>query len=91
VRANRLANHRLHTAMAGLSREDFHAPRTSFFPSLAQTLNHILVGRPLLPRRLARRGRHGRAVGRFQPCDTLAELAAAQARADQRFIALLGA
>ena len=42
VRANRLANHRLHAAMAALSRDEFHAPRVSFFPSLAQTLNHIL-------------------------------------------------
>jgi len=41
--ANRLANHRLHAAMAPLSREEFHALRTSFFPSLALTLNHILV------------------------------------------------
>ncbi|MES2957584.1 MAG: DinB family protein, partial [Pseudomonadota bacterium] len=40
--ANRLSNHRLHEAMRGLSREQFHAPRTSFFPSLALTLNHIL-------------------------------------------------
>ena len=38
ARANRLANHRLHEAMRTLSRDDFHAPRTSFFPSLAQTL-----------------------------------------------------
>ncbi len=41
--ANRLANHRLHAAMAALSREAFHAPRTSFFPSLAATLNHLLA------------------------------------------------
>ena len=43
ARANRLANHRLHAAMAALTREDFHAPRTSFFPTLAKTLNHILA------------------------------------------------
>ena len=43
ARANRLANRRLHAAMAGLTREDFHAKRTSFFPSLALTLNHILA------------------------------------------------
>ena len=43
VRANRLANHRLHAAMAALSREDYEAPRTSFFPSLAKTLEHILA------------------------------------------------
>ena len=40
--ANRLANQRLHTAMALLSHADLHAPRTSFFPTLMATLNHIL-------------------------------------------------
>jgi uncharacterized damage-inducible protein DinB len=43
TRANRLANHRLHAAMATLTREDYEATRTSFFPSLAQTLEHILA------------------------------------------------
>ena len=43
ARANRLANHRLHAAMRALSREDYDAPRTSFFPSLAKTLEHILA------------------------------------------------
>ena len=43
ARANRLANRRLHAAMAALSGADFHAPRTGFFPSLAATLNHILA------------------------------------------------
>jgi uncharacterized damage-inducible protein DinB len=43
ARANRLANHRLHAAMAVLSNADFQAPRTGFFPSLAATLNHILM------------------------------------------------
>ena len=43
ARANRLANRRLHAAIASLTRDDFHAPRTGFFPSLAKTLNHILA------------------------------------------------
>jgi uncharacterized damage-inducible protein DinB len=42
ARANRLANRRLMAAVATLSDADFHAARTSFFPSLALTLNHIL-------------------------------------------------
>lgn len=89
VRANRLANHRLHTAMAGLSRDDFHATRTGFFPSLAATLNHILAvdiyylcalhGEPDMEAQWAA----------FVPCDTVAALAAQQARADDRFISLL--
>jgi uncharacterized damage-inducible protein DinB len=40
---NAWANHRLLTACAGLSQEEFEAKRTSFFPSLKATLNHILV------------------------------------------------
>lgn len=40
--ANRLANHRLHGAMAALAQADLHAPRTGFFPTLMGTLNHIL-------------------------------------------------
>ena len=43
VRANRLANRRLHAAMIGLPAAEFQAPRTGFFPSLAATLNHILA------------------------------------------------
>src|SRR4029453_16841807 len=89
VRANRLANHRLHAAMASLSREDFHAPRTSFFPSLAATLNHILAVDISYIAAL-----HGEADMEaqwtaFVPCDTVDALAAAKARADERFIALL--
>ncbi|HEX6708289.1 MAG TPA: DinB family protein [Albitalea sp.] len=89
VRANRLANHRLHAAMATLSRADLHAARTSFFPSLAETLNHILsVDRYYLA---ALHGDAGMVAQweAFRPCDTLDELAPAQARCDQRFIDLV--
>ncbi len=37
ARANGLANHRLHAAMSVLADAEFHAPRVSFFPSLAPT------------------------------------------------------
>ena len=40
---NAWANHRLLTAGAGLSPEEFVAKRTGFFPSLRATLNHILI------------------------------------------------
>jgi uncharacterized damage-inducible protein DinB len=43
ARANRLANLRLHTAMAQLPAAELHAPRVGFFPSLLATLNHILA------------------------------------------------
>lgn len=42
ARNNAWANHRLLTACKALSAEDFAARRTSFFPSLRATLNHIL-------------------------------------------------
>ena len=40
---NAWANHRLGVACAGLSDTEFMAPRIGFFPSIAATLNHILI------------------------------------------------
>jgi hypothetical protein len=40
---NAWANHRLLNACARLSSADFIAPRTSFFPSIKATLNHIVT------------------------------------------------
>jgi uncharacterized damage-inducible protein DinB len=40
---NAWANHRLLNACAALDEAAFQAPRVGFFPSLAATLNHILV------------------------------------------------
>lgn len=87
ARANRLANHRLHGAMAALAPAEFHAPRVSFFPSLAATLNHILAvdeyyigalhGEPGLPLKYER----------FVPAQTLPELAGRQRASDERLIA----
>jgi uncharacterized damage-inducible protein DinB len=86
ARANRLANLRLHAAMAALSRADYEAPRTSFFPSLAKTLEHILAVD--LYYLAALRG-DADMRGQWATAPTgvaLAELAPAQAAADQRFI-----
>ena len=87
ARANRLANHRLHAAMAPLARDELHAPRTSFFPSLIETLNHILMVDVYYLAAL-----HGEAdmvaqADAVPAHDTLAPLAAAQAAADARLIA----
>jgi uncharacterized damage-inducible protein DinB len=41
--ANMLANDRLHEAVSQLEPGEIEAPRTSFFPSLVATLNHILI------------------------------------------------
>jgi uncharacterized damage-inducible protein DinB len=40
---NAWANHRLLDVCGRLSQDDFVAPRTSFFPSIKATLNHILT------------------------------------------------
>ena len=91
ARANRLANHRLHAAMAGLSRDEFHAPRTGFFPSLAKTLNHILeVDIYYLAALRAEADMFAQSEA-FEPLDTVGELSAAQARSDQRFIDIMEA
>jgi len=87
ARANRLANRRLLAAVATLSDADFHAPRTSFFPSLALTLNHVLNVDHYYIAAL-----HGDAAMRgiwasYVPAKTALELAARQDESDQRLIA----
>ena len=88
ARANRLANRRLLGAVARLPEAEFHAPRTSFFPSLALTLNHVLNVDHYYIAAL-----HGDAAMRdiwasYVPARTAAELAQRQDRSDQRLIAL---
>ena len=91
ARANRLANHRLHQALRGLSREDFHAPRTSFFPSLAQTLNHVLEVDLFYIAVLHREADPRAIFDSFVPADDLATLASRQAASDERLIAFCDA
>ncbi|MEP6739683.1 MAG: DinB family protein [Caldimonas sp.] len=90
VHANRLANHRLHEAMRTLSRDEYHAPRTSFFPSLAATLDHILAVDLYYLAALHGEADMAQQWDRAPQCDTLAEVARAQAGADDRFIAHVG-
>ena len=85
--ANRLANRRLQAALAGLSTSDLHAKRTSFFPTLIGTLNHLLaVDRYYIA------ALHGEAdmeqqYRRFAPHDELAPYAAAQDASDIKLVA----
>lgn len=86
ARANRLANRRLLAAVATLPNAEFHAPRTSFFPSLALTLNHLLNVDHYYIAAL-----HGDAAMReiwaaYVPAQTAAELAARQDDSDRRLI-----
>jgi uncharacterized damage-inducible protein DinB len=88
---NAWANHRLLSACARLSPEEFAAKRTGFFPSLQMTLNHIyyvdlfyidaLEGGWLGPK--ARENR--------VPCPSVGELKPAQAAIDKRLTAVCDA
>jgi uncharacterized damage-inducible protein DinB len=85
--ANQLANRRLQAALGNLSTAELHAPRTSFFPSIIGTLNHLLAvdlyyiaalhGEPDMESRYSR----------FAPHDDLAAYASAQDVSDRRLIA----
>jgi uncharacterized damage-inducible protein DinB len=89
--ANRLANHRLHSAMQALSATDLHAPRSGFFLTLMATLNHILAV-DLYYIAVLHEDAHAHLVwARFEPATALAELALQQAGSDQRLIAWLQA
>ena len=84
---NAWANHRLLSACLALSQQDFVAPRTGFFPSIAATLNHILIvdwfyidaleGGWLGPKAWADR----------MPCTTAEHLKRTQAEVDARLVA----
>ncbi|HET9646471.1 MAG TPA: DinB family protein [Burkholderiaceae bacterium] len=86
ARANRMANRRLHAAVGKLTREEFHAPRTSFFPSLALTLNHILAVDIYHIDALEGVREMAQRFESFLPADTLQELAYRQRLSDERLI-----
>jgi uncharacterized damage-inducible protein DinB len=95
---NAWANHRLLDACGRLSQEDFVAPRTSFFPSIKATLNHILTVDwyylEALERTLAGLEPHADPERHFrpeEPFESCAALAAGQLAADRRLIALCAA
>jgi uncharacterized damage-inducible protein DinB len=85
ARNNAWSNARLHGACAQLSAEEFAAERTSFFPSLQRTLNHILlVDRAYL----ADLKGTGRSLSENEvPFPHAADLAMAQAQTDMELIA----
>ena len=88
ARNNAWSNHRLLTACAALSQNEFDAPRVGFFPSLASTLNHILFVDGYYLDALAGRPR---AFDEESPCATVEALRAAQSASDRRLIALCDA
>ncbi|MBS0321195.1 MAG: DinB family protein [Proteobacteria bacterium] len=92
---NAWANHRLLAACSALSQADFEATRTSFFPSIKATLNHILTVDwyyvDALERGLADAPPNADAASFYDPEEpfaTCAELAVAQRAVDQRLVAV---
>ena len=91
ARNNAWSNRRLHRACAQLSQADFEAPRTSFFPTLQATLNHIYTVDAYYLDGLEAGGRGLALVANPIPHPRMAELAAAQATLDARLIRLCDA
>ena len=86
--ANALSNQRLGQAMAGLPAADWTARRTSFFPSLAQTLDHILAVDAYYIGALRRESGLVEAYGAFRPCADVAEWRQRQRASDLRLVSL---
>lgn len=86
ARANRLANRRLHAAVIQLTRAEFHAVRTGFFPSLAATLNHILAVDEYYAGALLHDSDIPGKYKRFAPAEDMPALAARQLASDERLI-----
>jgi uncharacterized damage-inducible protein DinB len=84
---NAWANHRLQQACGQLSLEDLRAKRTSFFPSIHETLTHIwLVDEYYVDAMLE--GGLGRSIFENEdPFETFEALAQAQRAADERLVA----
>lgn len=91
ARANRLANHRLLGAMAALGDTDFHAPRVSFFPSLALTLNHLLNVDQYYLAALEGDADMVQVWAAYVPAQTVGELHDRQAASDERLISICAA
>ncbi|MDB5661513.1 MAG: damage-inducible protein DinB [Cypionkella sp.] len=87
---NRLANHRLHNACAQLSPQDYTAPRASFFPSIRETLNHILLVDRFYINALQGNRLDTAALNDARDLTRFAALVVAQKQSDEALLALLG-
>ncbi len=88
---NAWANHRLLTACARLSLDEFTAKRTGFFPSLRATLNHILIIDHFYVDAMEGGTLGPAAFADPEPCATVAALNEAQAAVDQRLLKVVEA
>ena len=88
---NAWANHRLLTACARLSPDEFTAKRTGFFPSLRATLNHILIIDHFYVDAMEGGTLGPAAWADQEPCATVAALKEAQAAVDRRLLKIVEA
>ncbi|MEI9427202.1 DinB family protein [Mesorhizobium sp. Cs1299R1N3] len=87
ARNNLWSNDRLYRAVLALKPGEFETERTSFFPSIKETLNHILAVDHLYLEFLEEGGVGAAAYDDFVPFDAAPELCVAQLAADRRLIA----
>ncbi len=87
ARNNLWSNDRIYLAVAALQPGEFEADRTSFFPSLRATLNHILEVDLYYLDMVEEGGQGRRVLDRFTGFDSVSELAVAQVECDRRLVA----
>lgn len=87
ARNNRWSNDRLYRAVLALQPPEFHAKRTSFFPSISATLNHVLAVDHYYLDALEEGGQGPAAFSDFVAFEEAAALEAAQRAWDERLIA----
>ena len=87
ARNNLWSNDRLHRAVLALQPGEFEAARVSFFPTIRETLNHILAVDNLYLDFLTDGGLGAAAFDDFVPFDDAASLAEAQADFDRKLTA----
>ena len=85
---NAWANHRLLAACAQMTQAELEAPRTSFFPAIRATLNHILMIDWFYVDSLEGGWLGPKAWADPTPCATVAALQREQAAVDRRLIAV---
>jgi uncharacterized damage-inducible protein DinB len=84
--ANALSNHRLGQALRALDPAAWQAPRTSFFPSLARTLDHVLAVDQYYIGALHRDQRLRERYAAFEPSADAAEWERRQHGSDLRLV-----
>jgi uncharacterized damage-inducible protein DinB len=88
---NAWSNLRLHRACAELSQAEFTATRTSFFPSIVETLNHVLVVDWYYVDALEAGGKGLAVFEDMMPFRTMPDLARVQRESDMRLVAFTNA